>query len=241
MLNAIRYNKIPRALYKDNEDSLTSTVFEKLLYLPVEVFRETLTKSVIGDLSAFHFSKIEDFEFWPKWSADRSGNENYVEPDVFIRFECFDLIVEAKRHGGSKQHFQQWCNEIQAYRNEYGKDEKELVFLALEGIIDEEVMKEKKVDDCKVKIYTSKWSYFLQTIKQLNESLDHSEYLTSANMANKRIFDDLIESFALYGFFTGEWFEKFYLPGIVNDQTLSNLQNLWKDPRKWTREALTQY
>ncbi len=48
------------------------------------------------------------YEFWPRWDPRKTGNTSYVEPDVFIRFRDFDIIIEAKRHENNQQYRTQW-------------------------------------------------------------------------------------------------------------------------------------
>ena len=116
-----------------NEDPKTSTIFESLLLLPDNIFYNiirTSTRTFKNDLpneSGF----VENFYFWPKWNPTNTKNSTYVEPDIFFRFNTFDLIVEAKYSEITGQNNEEWEREIIAYRNEFLKEKKELFLLAI--------------------------------------------------------------------------------------------------------------
>lgn len=119
------------------EDSLTSSVFERLALLSDEnlwwVLRNACDKQAAATLPD-NVGKLEKFEFWPKWEADSElgRNNTYVEPDVFLRFEELDIIVEAKRHDFTQsQNIEQWQNELGAWCQEFQSD-RQVVLLVLE-------------------------------------------------------------------------------------------------------------
>ena len=74
-------------------------------------------------------------ELWPHWYAGDTDvevtNENFVEPDVYIEFESFNLIIEAKLDANS-QGEQQWTNQVCTYKSNIESD-KQLVYTALSG------------------------------------------------------------------------------------------------------------
>ena len=79
--------------------------------------------------------KLEKFEFWPSWKPDSQleRNSSRVEPDVFLRFEQYDIIVEAKRHDFTQsQNIEQWQNELGAWCQEFQTD-RPVVLLAIGG------------------------------------------------------------------------------------------------------------
>src|SRR5712671_1413367 len=94
------------------EDSLTAAVFSHLLHLPSEVFWQILRNACHTTALPQYAGEPRSVEFWPKWNADGTHNSSYVEPDVFIRFASFDLIIEAKREDEYQQHRGQWENEV---------------------------------------------------------------------------------------------------------------------------------
>jgi LPXTG-motif cell wall-anchored protein len=44
----------------------------------------------------FNSGRLLSFDFWPHWDKTGTDNTNYVEPDLFIKFDEFDVIIEAK-------------------------------------------------------------------------------------------------------------------------------------------------
>src|SRR5881227_2646233 len=93
---------------KHCEDSLTCSVLPHLLHLPFELFWQILHNACFtGALPAQVGEPVSDIEFWPKWDPEGTPNNTYVEPDVFIRFPRFDLIIEAKYGDEGSQSLEQ--------------------------------------------------------------------------------------------------------------------------------------
>lgn len=121
-----------------NEDPKTSDVFENLMSLPDNVFWGILkaaasNKGILPDEAGLMSG---GFFFWPKWDPCLkydTGNSNYVEPDVFFRFEFIDVIVEAKYSDNVGQYRGEWEREFKAYLNEFEGDKKDVVLLAVGG------------------------------------------------------------------------------------------------------------
>ena len=122
------------------EDSLTSSVFERLALLSDEnlwwVLRNACDKQALAAKPLpDNVGKLEKFEFWPSWKPDSQleRNSSRVEPDVFLRFEQYDIIVEAKRHDFTQsQNIEQWQNELGAWCQEFQTD-RPVVLLAIGG------------------------------------------------------------------------------------------------------------
>lgn len=112
-----------------HEDNLTSIAFDLFNYLPTNVFWDILIKSLIHNKLPKESGELlsEKPLFWERWDAKHTKNENGVFPDVFLRFEEFDIIVEAK-YRNNIQTNGQLENEIIAYYNEYEKDDKNCIF-----------------------------------------------------------------------------------------------------------------
>lgn len=89
------------------EDVITSTVFERLAYLPDELFSAALT-----GLLGTKFGPIEEIVFWPSWYLPDGRR---VEPDVLITDGQLSLLVEAKRHDHTRRQYgEQLAAELQA-------------------------------------------------------------------------------------------------------------------------------
>lgn len=110
------------------EDVITASVFERLAYLPDELFSATLT-SLLGAA----FGAIAEIDYWPSWSLP---NGRRVEPDVVISDGHQSLLVEAKRYDYSRQQYAgQLAAELQAGWAE-GKLAENCTLLTLGGLTD---------------------------------------------------------------------------------------------------------
>lgn len=223
MLHSTYYHK------KTNEDPRTSAVFENLMLLPDNIFWELLRRSCF-DSSGMPavVGALKDVEFWCHWDNTNTSNKLYVEPDVFLRFDLCDVIIEAKYSENSGQYLQQWKNEIAAYYNEYKDDKKHLVFIAVGGNADlgSEVVKVKgeSISICKctwlsILIAASKYSHELETLSM-------SDYSTNAVL---RILQNVILAFNINGVYNLSWFESLAeigFEGQVQKKTLCQHLNI---------------
>lgn len=185
------------------EDTLTSSVFDYLFLLPYELIWDILLKSAFSNTLPKYAGRILNIEFWPKWNARETNNENFVEPDVFVRFEFLDLIIEAKRKDYNLQYCNQWENETQAYFNEYAEEQKNVYLLAIGGISkeEEEVIKVEKYE---VKIVKCRWINFLNYITFLQGHLESSSYISS-NYSITAILHSIITYLELHGYIKMNW------------------------------------
>ena len=95
------------------EDSFTASIFTHLLHFPSEVFWQIIREACYSDhLPNIAGELTEDESFWPHWCANETDNKNFVEPDLFLRFREFDLIIEAKRWDDRQQYRSQWEKDI---------------------------------------------------------------------------------------------------------------------------------
>ena len=116
------------------EDSLTSCVFGLLGYLPGELLEEIWGKVLFDPEEQKSPGSLREFKFWPHWRS-RENTASWREPDVFFRFDAVDVIVEAKRSDEERlQYAQQWRNELNAYREVFGRDKAPRVLLVVGGL-----------------------------------------------------------------------------------------------------------
>lgn len=215
MLHAIHHNKIPRDLFRGNEDSLTAAVFERLRYLPKELLHHIIHQAVYQNIPCLDLYQMESMEFWPNWDPTDTSNSNRVEPDVFIRTPKTDVIIEAKRYDRYQQTEIQWRNQIQAYHNEYREEGKDLIYIALGGI-HELRSSPLEVFGRTFPIYKSDWSKLLEAIKEVKINLEYGANLLNTSYSVLRILDDLILCFSMYGFSTSDGFDRFISPAKIN-------------------------
>ncbi|WP_432471802.1 hypothetical protein [Amphritea sp. HPY] len=184
-------NKSWRSLFQEREDLLSAAIFSRLSYL-----REPTSNQLLIQLFPdFYpgFGRIVELEFWPRWRLE--GRE--VEPDVLMRFEHCELLVEVKRPGGITQNSRQWQQELDAFFENIST-EKPLLFLALGGLGDNP----KEVTDIlssqlqnipsSVWVKGTSWQQFYKVLKELALNLD-------SDNEESRIINDMIESCELYG------------------------------------------
>lgn len=228
MLQAIVFNKAGRnitsdeihwkELFKASEDSLTSTIFGLLSYLPQEMFWKIFLKSCYSNPIVMNNTRIIDYSFWPKWNSNNTKNSNLVEPDLFISTSEFDIIIEAKRYDHNQQSKEQWKAEFIAYLNEYGDLEKKVYLIAVGGIYDEKVEKlpinEGVYINKEIEIIKCRWSRILRLVKDEHAIIAKDKSHSISSIYN--ILGDIILGFRIHGYYTGEWFEQTKFEDLLN-------------------------
>ncbi len=194
------------------EDSLTAAVFTHLLHLPCEEWWPILRGSCFTGTLPERPGEPEAVEYWPKWSAKDTDNASYVEPDVFLRFTDFDLIIEAKRWDDGMQTRKQWESEHRAYANEYGSDGRPVRMIALGGIHgteDETLKLSGSGHSGSCTVHMSQWGRLLTQCKERRRELALVSGSNATKAAWVRVLDDLIDLCGWHGFSTGQWFKSF--------------------------------
>lgn len=204
------------------EDSLTASVFSHLFHLPFEVYWRILRNACHTGGLLENPGEPEVVEFWPHWDAQHTTNANFVEPDVFLRFKDFDLIIEAKRWDRGQQDRSQWERELVAYAAEYGEERREVRMLALGGIHQQHDdgiehqwtitptggLDAEEPHPFKCPVHMCEWSRILKECKLMERELAKAEFPTSQSRAHHRILKDLIQLFAVHNFQAGTWYEE---------------------------------
>lgn len=211
-----------------NEDPKTSAVFENLMLLPDNVFWHLLRQSCFSnDTMPIHSGQLLSYDFWPHWDKTDTDNKIYVEPDLFIRFELFDVIIEAKYSDKGGQYERQWKQEITAYHNEYG-DEKPFVFIAVGGNMS--ILAETlSLKDERVCIYKCNWLSLLMTVNKYRNELEAISVPDMNVSATMRLLDNIILAFNINGVYNIDWFNTMAESRpIISASSLNNLQELYK-------------
>ena len=226
MIYAIKHNKVNRAIFKANEDALTSSIFERLMYLPQELVHHIFKKSLFDRIEGLELHQIERIEFWPNWDSEYTDNKYRVQPDVFIRTNKQDIIIEAKRLDIKQQDKGQWEREIQAYHNEYKDENKPLVFIALGGLYNEttEIM---NVGNGKHNIYMCSWKSILNTVQNIVHDMELATNYTNSNIAITKILKDIVLCFELFGFSTSLWLERLIKAPKIQQQSINYFSTSW--------------
>lgn len=202
--------------FRPSEDTLTSSVVGLMQYLPPDVFNTILSESC-GINSPFpnDIGNIDYIGFWEHWDATETSNARIVEPDVIISTNKYQIIIEAKKSDESGQYHEQWRNEIKAFLNTHGLDNRNLVLLALGGNASLE-HKKMTVDNISCPIYKASWFNILNSVSRLmNEPLPNHV---------KRILSDIVNAFEIHGFFNIEWLDSIETDGF-NTNTIALLSH----------------
>ena len=200
--------------FRPSEDTLTSSVVGLMQYLPPGVFNKILKESC-GINSPFpnDIGNVNYIGFWEHWDASETSNARIVEPDVIISTDKYQIIIEAKKSDESGQYHVQWRNEIKAFLNTRGLDNRNVVLLALGGNTSLE-HKKITVDDISFPIYKASWFNILNSVSKLmNEPLPNHV---------KRILSDIVNAFEIHCFFNIEWLDSIETAGF-NTNTIAAL------------------
>lgn len=201
MLQAFDKHKISHEIRNqiwNLEDVKTSSIIGNLLHLPTSIFWQILLNAsdendaegnMLPALSAGE--DILDFEFWPYWTL-----ENKVEPDVFIRFTNFDLIIELKVHDYNPQEPGQWNREFAAYYKRYPNENKPVYLIAISG----------KTNKTMNNVFQCSWQSLLEAVLDAKETTEGKDGFID------RIFDDILMAFSIHK----EYYFK-YLDSVMLD------------------------
>lgn len=188
------------------EDPKTSSVFETMLMLPDELFWSVLSEAYFDNENLpLVAGQIEDSEFWPHWDSTGTRNSTLVEPDVFIRFQALDVIIEAKYRDNGGQYSQQWEKEIIAYRNEYG-DDKPVYFIAVGGNAEKATEAVSVAKD----VYVNKctWLSLLIQITKLRDEYERLPMITNGLSSVIRLLNLIELGFNVHGVYNIRWFDE---------------------------------
>ena len=202
------------------EDSLTSHVFDLMKYLPVELFWSILKKSLYQDKLPDYCGEIEELLFWEKWNAKETGNTRFVEPDVFVRFKNFDIIIEAKRYDNFQQNEKQHQAQMQSYLNEFEEESKTLYYIQLGGLHDKENVSNKIINNHEIIICKTDWSSILSEVVKEKENFETVSI--SYLVPYKRILEDLIAGFELHQFYKKSWLDSLTIDKPLQTQHINN-------------------
>ena len=203
------------------EDSLTSLVFDGLKYLPIELFWRILKKSLYQDKLPYTSGEMESISFWEHWDPKGTHNKNLIEPDVFIRFHSFDIIIEAKRYNEKQQKKEQLEDQVIAYTNEFGKDGKTLYFIQLDGLHNKEDEPDFLKEGKHAIICKTDWSNILEQIVLVNNQIKGT--ILTINTAYSRILEDIIKGLELHQYYKKLWLKDFEVYKPIHNYSLSNL------------------
>ena len=232
MLQALFHNKLGHAIqggsFRGIEDTLTSSVFGLLQYLPDDLFWEVLRGSCGASSETLPDSigTIQNVHFWERLGAEGTHNTQSVEPDVWIETDQYDVVIEAKKSDSpyeNAQHDYQWFNEIVALQNSYDdQEEKELLFLAIGGnstLQDQEIF----VRDNTQVIHTASWFDLLRGVLRLRERLGREQ---NSGLNLLRILDDVVTAMQYHNIVHTIWFDSL-LKDTINKEAITTISHDW--------------
>lgn len=194
------------SVFKAHEDLLTSTVFERFAYLSDGVQTQILAScfSLSPDDFQAKFGAFQSIDYWPRYALTEDGESRQVEPDLVIRFEFCNLIVEVKPPEGGDQYYEQWQREVASFMQSDEYSELPLYFLAI-GRIEmgnatqwAALLHERY--DCLETVGATMWQAVTDNLVKLVEGDDISP-------TDRRVLTDILEALAFYGLKTNsfEW------------------------------------
>ena len=210
------------------EDPKTSSVFENLMLLPDNVFWHILKSSCFyNERMLTNSGRLLSYGFWAHWAHrdnTGTGNNTYVEPDLFIRFEEFDVIIEAKYGDYGGQYIKQWTQELTAYDNEYGKEKKPVIFIAVGGNMSMDI-EEIKVRSRKHLIFKCNWLSLLIATNKYRSELKRISVPDMNTSATLRLLDNIILAFNINGVYNIDRFNTMATEkNIINSFSIDNLK-----------------
>lgn len=226
MIYAVKHNQVNRAIYKGNEDALTSSIFERFMYLPQEMVQHIFTTALFDTIEGLDLHQTNSITYWPNWNSENTSNKTRVIPDVFIRTAMHDILIEAKRYDAKQQSKSQWKNEIQAYNNEYEEDNKALIFIALGGLHSKQT-ESIKVRGIEYSIYKCTWKSILNTIQHIIHDMELATNYTNNNIAITKILQDMVLCFELFGFSSALWLERFIPAPQIKQESINYFSQSW--------------
>lgn len=212
-----------------NEDFKTYATLGVLQYLPANFFWRLLHDAVIdNEALPEEAGEITQIDFWPKWykiqNIKVASNSTYIEPDVFIRFENFDCIIEVKKTDSLGQHSDQWESQTQAYKNEYSEGRR-MIYIALGGNPKLDAASQAKF----IHVYKSTWQRLLREIDKALTERNRMTYKTESDNQYIRILQAAVDAFARYNEYVVEFLHSLFdYNNEIQLPTPKSLKEIWK-------------
>ena len=173
------------------EDVLTASVFERIAYLPNDVFISFI-QQLFNFNNQITASALDEITFWAGWQ------KRSVEPDVILEFGGQTIIVEAKRYDNVQQQYAyQLANEISTA---YLEGITNPILLTVGGMSDyrlENIEYFKKQIDCALEVYLA-YDFYAVSWQQLYSALDFV-ITDSQSKPLERLLSDIREAYAWHG------------------------------------------
>jgi hypothetical protein len=215
-----------RSVFRQVEDLNTAAVFSRLSYLP-----NPRPWQILMDAAHVHEPiprRLREVTFWPNWTLEKTleiGTRR--QPDVLLRFEGRDIIVEAKPGDGDGQRPEQWAEQYIAYRSwqrEAGGNREVWVFAV--GGLGEPPRVPQRQNEARAHVqakghdprgFTVLGCSWLALLRRLQEELADCQPEGPVG----RILSDIIEALGLHGVRIRVWLDE--LPELMSHKGLGEL------------------
>lgn len=180
MIQAFDNHKISFEIRKElwnSEDAKSSSIIGTLSLLPAQQFWSIIRRACFkADKLPESVTELQHIEFWPQWKLN-----DRVEPDVFVRFKEFDLILELKRNDDNPQYMDQWVREIGAYKLRYEDSHKDYYLIAISG----------RTEKQHPHVFQCSWSNLLSSVENERENIQDYSHIA-------RILETAITAFHIH-------------------------------------------
>lgn len=205
------------------EDLLTASVFERLAYLPDEVFKDVMSR-LLGEKNVP--GALQEITFWPSWE---SFNGRRVEPDVVLKCAGRVVIVEAKRYDGVEQQYaDQLVNELSAANK---KRIVQPILLAVGGMWSDEKEEADRLRKDVSAALSDQYDYDLVFVswRRLYKALAEAVCKHSGNSGLQRVLKDVERAYDWHGVRHQErrWLKDLKPVGICVDGYLTGFDWFW--------------
>lgn len=184
-----------RQLFQTREDLMTAAVFSRFTYLSSTTQNSLLQAWLHSNAD---FSQFESIEYWPRYGyIDDAAGLRDVEPDIVLRFNNFNILIEIKPPTGGDQYYQQWQREIAAFIHSDTQKNLPIYFLAIGRIEHKDaqlwgaLLLNQHPDRLK-SVHAIKWQPVVDSIRNLLT-------LEMYSKQDSRILIDILDAMQLYG------------------------------------------
>lgn len=130
---------------------------------------------------------------------------------------------EAKYGDYGGQYLKQWNQELTAYDNEYGKEEKPVIFIAVGGNMSMNV-EEITIRGKKFQIFKCNWLSLLITTNKYKGELKKISVPDMNISATLRLLDNIILAFNINRVYNIDWFNSMAIEkNIINPSSTDNI------------------
>lgn len=229
MLQALLHSKLKDSFentsFSPSEDTLTSSVFGILQYLPDDTLWNIVRNSCGEEKENLPetIGEIEYIDFWPQYPAVEglTTNRRYVEPDVLLVTKKYYVIIEAKKYDGGGQRLTQWKNEIISINSE--DNTKEILFVAMGGnstLMHEEISVELK--NAEVRNYIINRGSWFNLLNEIQKK--------EINNETSRLVNDVTRAMNRHGFVQIEWMDSLKHNKTISTESIKTISS-WKSHR----------